>query len=59
MVFKSISSHAQYVTLQKYFSHPSLVLKVLFFNKKNKNNHKFLYWESKGITPKKKNSKKK
>jgi hypothetical protein len=25
MDLKSISSHAQYVTLQKYFSHPSLV----------------------------------
>jgi hypothetical protein len=24
--FKSISSDAQYVTLQKYFSHPSLVM---------------------------------
>jgi len=36
MVLKSISSHAQYVTLQKYFSHPSLVFKVLFFNKKTR-----------------------
>jgi len=36
MVLKSISNHAQYVTLQKYFSHPNLVLKFLFFNKKTR-----------------------